>query len=501
MSHQTSGQKFNFCSLWTHLCRQLRITFHAQLTTFLFQPLLFTLFFAFLYSLFATSSENEAVLNKENPYSIDGRLCIRFPPILNSSTFETTTTESISPVVCNVDESPYQQNDPTQRSVHYLAYVLLISGFTVLIIATSLYSATLKSLQAEHRNRWYSLGVFYTSTMIVTALELSITVLLITTFSYFLSGQHAVDAFYQRADNADHFWITSLNWTRFSFYLLFIALLCFYVQAIGQLIGSLLVDHPTLALLLVQLVYSSSCLFNGTYVNLKRIAPDSWLLHLASDLLGVIFTTKGVFYAIFVEGRCGFPLSSTHYSKIVVDFDIEAGRIWEYAARVAVNIFLLKMLTFVALYCKFSAKFGGCKRKSSEPLNEKEEVQQTNGSNVRFKYDNHLFSASVVVVVDEENNVPSFRNKNNEIFNYSKSSSKKISFQLPTHNSTIQNTDSNQIAIAWRNLTFFADTESFLPGKLATGNSNTAKTPILSQLNGQFNVGSLNAILGTSGAG
>ena len=385
----------------------------------------------------------------------------------SSSTFETTTTDStfISPVVCNVDESPYQQNDPTQRSVHYLAYVLLISGFTVLIIATSLYSATLKSLQAEHRNRWYSLGVFYTSTMIVTALELSITVLLITTFSYFLSGQHAVDAFYQRADNADHFWITtSLNWTRFSFYLLFIALLCFYVQAIGQLIGSLLVDHPTLALLLVQLVYSSSCLFNGTYVNLKRIAPGSWLLHLASDLLGVIFTTKGVFYAIFVEGRCGFPLGTTHYSKIVVDFDIEVGRVWEYAARVAVNIFLLKMLTFVALYCKFSAKFGGCKRKSSEPLNEKEEkeVQQTNGSNVSFKYDNHLFSASVVVVVDEENNVPSFRNKNNEISDHSKFNSKRASLQLPSQNSTIQNTDGNQIAIAWRNLTFFADTESFL---------------------------------------
>src|SRR5699024_4225186 len=114
-------------------------------------------------------------------------------------------------------EDRLKADDFVKMNGNFIFYVTLLVGFVSLITSKLLYSSQLQTFQSEHRNHWYSVGVFYLSSSLVAFIELNFTVLCVCLLSYFLSAQHAADAF-------------TVNWNRLGFYSLFIWLLCLFNQ-------------------------------------------------------------------------------------------------------------------------------------------------------------------------------------------------------------------------------------------------------------------------------
>lgn len=160
-------------------------------------------------------------------------------------------------------------------------------------------------------------------------------VLLISVFSYFPSGQHLDD---------DQF-----NWARFALYTLFVWLMCVYYQAIGQLVGSLLIDHQIIANITTILVYSMFSMFDGLFMKLHRTADI--FFYKISENLGMIYAIRGIYYAIFVFERCQ---EEGQFSEVAIDFHIEVEKLNIYVLRVLINVLVVKSLTLLVLHIKFN---------------------------------------------------------------------------------------------------------------------------------------------------
>ena len=283
-------------------------------------------------------------------------------------------------------------------------------------------------------------------------LELNLNVLLLSVLSYFLSGQHL--------DEVEE----GINWGRFALYLLFIWLLCVYYQAIGQLVGSFLVDQPVLALLLSQLIYALFTLLNELYYKLHRTRFE--MFERLGHQLGAVYITKGIYYAIFVYQRC---TEAGQYSKVAVDYRIEwvtEERIWaDLVLPVLIKVTVVKVATFLVLYFKFN---GGWKGRGSVPDDKcLEDLEET---------------------VEKVNKWP--KNGGGEAF-------AAISIDSKPEASLEARLLQGKIVIAWRRLSLFSSSSSIID----SGSSKQQKPKmILRNLSGQLRFGTLNGLLGVSGA-
>lgn len=306
---------------------------------------------------------------------------------------------------------------------------------------------------------WYSLGVFFWSSTITSFLELTFTSTLLSLMTYFLSSQHAADEY-------------SINWTRLRFYIIFLYLLAFFYQAIGQLISILFVDHPQIAFLvgkdffqnvikqcfvrflfLGQLSYPTTCLFNGLYIKLHRMELSVVLLQL-NEWLGLAYLSKGLIYAIYGVDRCE---ADKEYSWVLLDYEVDGEAIGTYIWRVLLNIAIVKLVSLAVMYIKFNT-FYTRKRLMEVPKNEKRGIDHE-------------------IDLDET--------ESEEI--------KQIEV-APTI--TEVQLAANKILIGWRNLTLFSSDSLF-----EVSSKENRRKSILRNLNGQFCFGTLNALMGTSGAG
>ena len=284
---------------------------------------------------------------------------------------------------------------------------------------------------------WYSVGVHYWSSSVVSFIELNINVLFISAFSYFFSGQHLDEE--------------KVNWHRLALYAFFIWLLCIYYQAVGQLVGTFLVDYPLIALLLTLQMYTIFTLFNGLYVKFNR--TENTFFEQLSNGIGMVYVSRGIFWVIFVFDRCQ---GEGEYSIVEVDQQIEPEKIGFYVQRVLVNVVIVKLLTLLIMYIKFNV----WKRKIK---NNEDEIH------------------------DIDKNDYSFESKDDLAISLG---NKPV---IPKESCLLQ----GKIVIAWRDLSLFS-----------TGNSITdfgesksvSRQKILNDLNGQLCFGTLNAMMGTSGA-
>src|SRR5699024_378018 len=99
-----------------------------------------------------------------------------------------------------------------RENVNFLTYVLMYTGMIIACTSALLFSSMVKVFRNEHRNFWYSLGTFFSSSMLVSFIEVSLYALLNAFVGYFLPGQHAIDNY-------------TINWNRFGLYFLFMWLL------------------------------------------------------------------------------------------------------------------------------------------------------------------------------------------------------------------------------------------------------------------------------------
>lgn len=224
--------------------------------------------------------------------------------------------------------------------------------------------------------------------------------------------------------------------------------MCIYYQAIGQLIGSLLMEHQIIAIIITSITYAIFTLFNGVYVRLHRTTHP--FFDEISQIIGFVYATCGVHYAIFVFDRCQ---GEGEFSEVTIDFNIEVDKMNFYVLRILVNVLIVKALTFLVLYIKFN----DWKRKISDA------------------------SVDNKVIFLKPETEPSIDVK---VQCNSKIVSKKAE-QLK-----------GKIVIAWQNLTLFGNKSIYD----FSVNKNKSNQPILQNLNGKLCFGTLNALMGTSGA-
>lgn len=293
---------------------------------------------------------------------------------------------------------------------------------------------------------WYSVGVNFWSSSIVSFLELSLNVCLISGLSYFLSGQHLDEE--------------QFNWSRLALYTLFLWCMCIYYQALGQLIGSALMNYHIVAICLTMLIFAVFTLFNGLFVKLHRTADV--LFEQIGAAIGMVYAIRGIHFAIFVFDRCK---GEGQFSEVTVDFDIEVEQLDVYVLRVLGNVLALKVMTFLVLYVKFN-DWRRRGRKRSEASSNETTVDRSD------------FSA------------------------YSKSETKPSNREITVQCSSgvISQTAAQlqgKIVIAWKNLSLFQSSSLYDFG--SRKNKSNQKS-ILRSLDGQFCFGTLNALMGTSGA-
>lgn len=114
-----------FClsDIFTSLLRQFRISFLAQLSTLLFMPIVFFLFFTVVTNVMAFKGTERS-----------------------KCSFNVNTSSD-----CTVQD-PLQLNDPEERNAYFVSLVCLFTGLLLITTTTILYTKHLKIFQQEHRN-------------------------------------------------------------------------------------------------------------------------------------------------------------------------------------------------------------------------------------------------------------------------------------------------------------------------------------------------------------
>ena len=444
-------------NFFTHISRQFRITFIAQLPTLLFSPL----FLLFFYVLICTIFDREMT----RPSSC-------FPALLQNSTshfnnetaFESTTTTTSA--TCN-SEQRLREETLFKQNAHFISYVVLMVSFIAMLSSTLQYGRALAAFRAEHRNRWYSLGVFTASTWIISFLEITLTTFFVAAFSYLISGQHTIDS-------DEHF-----NLTRFQLYLLFVLLIAVYSQSVGHLLGAIFADWPLIAMISCELVAVSASLFNGMYIKLDRMGNQ--LMVVLEDLGALAGLGRGLLYSIYGFERCDF---SREYSWVLVEYSVDRARIGEYVWRAVVNVMIFKVMTLAILWWRFSRRPSSKGRKAAV-------------ENEVLHFDN---TAAVAVEIEElsseklSQTVLELKNTEKSIYSLSttRSSSARSEDELRFMVYTKE-----KILLAWKNLSLLQSS----PSCFSSQKQNAQKPPILNNLDGVIRFNSLTALMGTSGAG
>ena len=508
---QQSYKLFNPCDLLTETLRLFRLTFFNARSSLLSTFLLFVFFFVMLTSIF-------------DHHKATAKGCFSVVPVFSPN--ESTANSSGGQPVCQNIEQSLLTNELLSENLHFLSYTVYLIGMISLVANVSLFGKYLKVLLSEHHNRklnwfgfdfyfhptglvltsksvfliplstflisnfififpnqgWYSLGVFYSSTTVITFLELNLTAFYLTLLTYFLSNQHVVD---------DH----AINWHRLTTYTAFIWLQCLFYQTLGQLLGILLVNHLAIATTLSQVLFCATALFNGVYVKLHR-AP--WpLLSALGEHLGIVAMTRGLFYSIYGIDRCD---PQTEASVVLVDNQIDPERVWAYFQQVLLNVVAIRLLTFVIMFFRFS-RFPAfccflCRKRSSPAVDDKEtavvvaipmEITPYTPKKKRAAHNRNRRSTFDDIILRGNRNISAGRNKR-------RASEHAARLELKRRSSIFL---ADKPLIGFRNLSLYR-CNSRITGETPTDAPGKA---ILRQLSGVFAFASLNAILGASGAG
>ena len=293
---------------------------------------------------------------------------------------------------------------------------------------------------------WYSLGVYYLSSNFTSLVEITIYSLLISSLSYYLSNHMAIDNGH-------------INWLRFAHFAFFIWLLCLYTQTVGQFYGLVLADYVEIAVILCQLTYMMMVLTDGYFIDPEK--TDNIFFSEFAKMIAMNKVTRGTIYTLFGLDRCDLE---RQFSRQMLVYHVNENDLLQYVLRVLVNIVVIRLITIVILFIKYNNMptiFSRSKTNSTSLIPEKH-VQKKNRANSSIT--NTLF-------IQNESIHESIRTTQ---FN--------------------ENTK-DKFIIAWRSVSLFGSSSIFQIGR------SIDQKPILNNVSGQLRFGTLNALMGTSGAG
>ncbi|XP_027204920.2 uncharacterized protein LOC113798562 isoform X1 [Dermatophagoides pteronyssinus] len=340
---------------------------------------------------------------------------------------------------------------------HYQGFAIAFFGFLLIGLSSIVYSELMKIIDNEHRNGWCNINVFYWSITLIRLLELIILTLLTTLLVYFLANHNYVDN--------GHF-----NWNRFGHFAFFFFLFAFHIQSIGHFI-SCVISQPIPAP-----ITASSVLYFIINGYDGYLFPDKYFYlsfnRLLSKLLAGNVITHGLLYSFYYLDRCD---PNTQISTVFLDNDIDPERIFINIIPFLIISILLRLWTSICFIVKFKSitLFDHLFKRSDEYQSKL----------IDFETDTNTDTDT-----DTKQSCPLDMNNNTH---QRIKTEKEIEFQKFCQ---------DKIIIGWRSLSLFAK-DSLYKMQSTKNIQPDSSELILRNLNGQFRFGTINALMGTSGAG
>lgn len=406
---------FSCTDLYLQICRSCRVAFIAQYRLFFGQ-----LFFFIGLTLTFASFFNQKMVAPSGCYSKDS----------NST--------------C---ENDFFRNLLLTENINYICLNRAVQAYIIMCTSTMLYSSLVKIFRNEHRNRWYSLGVFYCSTNLVSILQIFLFSIILSSTSYFSVSEHAIDDY-------------ALNWFRMGHYLLctFIALLL--TQSLGQFVGVAILEPFEIAIMLSTTLFTFVMMLDDFFFKTEELKHQVFVW--ASEALSMKYVTRYLIYIFYGIGRCD---QETEFSWVLEKNYVNPSKIWHYITQVIVTVIILRITTLIFMYFKFNT--------------------------IR----NHKSSKEMTIVHQSDKAIPIDFNANSSTVDVSSSLSRAISHSRSADELEFDRFSRDKIIIGFQNLTLYGSRSIY-----EIGGGSPKEQPILRDLNGHFRFGTLNALMGMSGA-
>ena len=268
----------------------------------------------------------------------------------------------------------------------------------------------------------------------------------------------------------------SVNWLRLGHYVLCVWLNQVYCQSIGQLMG-MLITEPSLAIVASVMGYSLLAIQNDFFFKVDE--GGNPLLVAISDTLGTKYVTRYFIYIFYGIDRCD---PERQYSLVLAEHLVDPRLVGYYVSRLLANIVVVRLCALLYMYFKFNPLDGG--GSSLMPfLAAKSSNRKASLAPEKCLPISYITQTATGLSPELSRATAQARRKSVE----------EIQFGIFS---------ANKLIIAWRDLTLYGASSIYEVGwKGGENGSSTSSKPILRNLNGQFRFGTLNALLGTSGAG
>ena len=255
-----------------------------------------------------------------------------------------------------------------------------------------------------------------------------------------------------------------LNWYRFVNASLFCFLTLSYGQSFGYLLLSICIDNFEILLLLCQVTIVSLSISNSFMIAIDVMNKPVYLT--MSNIISSRYLLEGLFYSYYEIDRCD---SQTEYSQIAKQLFIDSDNIYSNIKYPIVVMIVIRIISFIVMRWTFSNV------NIDTVSSEKEEVIMTSilATPIEIIFPPKSMNVSMI---DYNNNVKSELNE-------------------------FQQFCKGRYIIGWRQLTLFSTETIYEVRPTPESLEKFQDTLILRNLSGQFQFGTLNAIMGSSGSG
>ncbi|KAH9501554.1 uncharacterized protein LOC142597725 [Dermatophagoides farinae] len=339
-------------------------------------------------------------------------------------------------------------------------FIMFLTFIMILILALSIGMNSLiavnsmKVLRHEYRNGWYSYASLIYPVHVNDMITSFFIVLICAITLFITSGIIYVDQY-------------QINWHRLAILILFIYLIFLYGQSFGYLVLAICIDQLELLLLLCQVILIISTITNGLVVSIDIMDKPFYLA--ISHIIGTRYLMEGIIYVFFGIDRCD---PQTEYSKILKQFFIDPDNVyWNLMYPIYVSI-VIRIISVVVMRWTF------------RNVNDLKIISEKKMETLA-----RILSPSCEIDFHEKPTSAQMIDSNNN-----------FKVDLPNENE-FQKFCNGRFIIGWRHLTLFATDTIYEVSPTPESLDEFGDKLILRNLSGQFQFGTLNAIMGSSGSG
>ncbi|KAH7643185.1 hypothetical protein HUG17_9876 [Dermatophagoides farinae] len=339
-------------------------------------------------------------------------------------------------------------------------FIMLLMMMLMLIISLSIgmYSVMainfMKVLRFEYRKGWYSysslIHPLYVNDMITSVFLIIVSIIIF----YVSSGIIYVDHY-------------RINWHRFGTAFSFVSVVFLYAQSFGYLLIATCIDQNELLILLCQVFVVILNFSNGLMVMFDLMGKPMDIA--VSHIIATRYIAAGFLYSFYGIDRCD---PRTEYSQLLKQFFVDQENVYSNLKYTVIALLVVRIISAVLMRWTFRNVNNGkiVSKKKMETL--------ARILTPSIEIDFHEKSTSVQMV-DSNNN---------------------FEVDLPNENEFQQFCNGRYI-IGWRHLTLFATDTIYEVRPTPELLDDFGEELILRNLSGQFQFGTLNAIMGSSGSG